>query len=257
MSRALHDGKFPELPATRSAMIANELRSLIQRGELAPGSRLRQTELAARFGVSITPVREALTSLARDGLVVQDPHRGAVVFAPNLDDLLENYEIRGRLEPLATELATPQLTEQDLGVLDDLLGRMGGEHDPQRYHDLNREFHATVYRAANRPRLFALIESLRDASEAYLRLNAAGPPSNEYQKQVRAEHEAIARMLRNRQAKRAAKLMQDHLTHNLRQLETVLQPAPVANALSKGDERSSPRPGGDVRRSRSRRRSPM
>src|SRR5918997_1170374 len=68
---------------------------------LAPGTRLRQNDVAKRFGVSTTPVREAFAQLQAEGLVRIDPHRGAVVFHPSVDDVLEFYEIREALESLA------------------------------------------------------------------------------------------------------------------------------------------------------------
>ena len=104
-------------PPTRAGAVAEKLRRLIQSGEIAPGSRLRQNELAERFGVSTTPVREAFAELAREGIVRLDAHRGATVFRPSLDELIEIYEIRGALEPLATELAAARATDDELAEL--------------------------------------------------------------------------------------------------------------------------------------------
>ena len=97
---------------------------MIRTGELPAGTHLRQNEIASRFGVSSTPVREAFTSLAREGLVRQDAHRGVVVFVPSREDLEQNYEIRIALEPLATELAAKNVTNDDLARLDALLAEM-------------------------------------------------------------------------------------------------------------------------------------
>ena len=105
-------------PPTRAGAVAEKLRRLIQSGEIAPGSRLRQNELAERFGVSTTPVREAFAELAREGIVRLDAHRGATVFQPSLDELIEIYEIRGALEPLATELAAARATDEELAELE-------------------------------------------------------------------------------------------------------------------------------------------
>src|SRR5213593_1234309 len=84
----------PPPPRTRAEAIAAELRRAILVGELAPGDRLRQAEMAERYGVSTTPVREAFTALAGEGLVRQDAHRGVVVFSPSVDEVSETYEIR-------------------------------------------------------------------------------------------------------------------------------------------------------------------
>ena len=86
---------------TASEAVSERLRAEIQRGDLPPGTRLRQGEVAARFGVSTTPVREAFALLQAQGLVRIDPHRGAIVFLPTAKDAQELYEIRIALETLA------------------------------------------------------------------------------------------------------------------------------------------------------------
>src|SRR5882724_366701 len=134
-------------PHTRAVAVAAEIRRLIQDGALQPGERLRQASIASRFGVSTTPVREAFMALASEGLVRQDAHRGVVVFEPSLDELTETYEIRQVLEPLATGLAAPRLTDAELEVLEALLGQMRSASPPQ-YANLNREFHRRIYVAS-------------------------------------------------------------------------------------------------------------
>src|SRR6266576_3119339 len=154
------DGKR-NVPSTRSEAVANELRRLIQSGELGPGTRLRQADIAERFMVSTTPVREAFASLARDGLVRQDAHRSAVVSSPSVDELREMYEIRGVLEALAARLATSNLTADDLESLEEIAYGMRGAA-PEGYVELNRSFHRRIYAAAGRPRLLEIIEQLRE-----------------------------------------------------------------------------------------------
>src|SRR5205823_3309951 len=111
-------------PRTRAEAVAQRLRQMIVSGELAPGDRLRQNEIAELFQVSTTPVREAFTSLAREGFVRQDAHRGVEVFRPTEDDIRENYEIRLVLEPLAAEHAALSITEEALGELGRILDEM-------------------------------------------------------------------------------------------------------------------------------------
>jgi DNA-binding GntR family transcriptional regulator len=212
------------LPSTRAEMVVSELRRMIQSGELPAGTHLRQANVAKQFGLSTTPVREAFTALAREGLVTQDAHRGVVVFEPQFSDLTENYEIRGVLEPLATKLAAEALTDEELADLDQLVAKMRAEKDLQIYTDLNRQFHSRIYAAAKRPRLLAMIESLRDAADAYIRLNATRPRIATYHRQVHREHEAIAKALSKHDGARAAQLMSEHLLHNRRQLEKLTSP---------------------------------
>src|SRR5919108_1006681 len=84
-------------PRTIAGQVAERLKAEILAGDREPGSRLRQVEIARALGVSTTPVREALASLQREGLVRLHPQRGAVVFVPTVADLREHYEIRAAL----------------------------------------------------------------------------------------------------------------------------------------------------------------
>ena len=89
-------------------LVAAKLRVMIVSGELTPGKRLRQIDVARRFGVSTTPVREAFAALAREGLVEVDAYRGAVVFSPSLTDIRENYEMRIALDAWAPSSPRPR-----------------------------------------------------------------------------------------------------------------------------------------------------
>jgi DNA-binding GntR family transcriptional regulator len=209
-------------PLTRAAAVASELRRMIRSGVLAPGSRLRQADIAARFGMSTTPVREAFTTLAREGIVRQDAHRGVVVFEPSAAELRETYEIRIALESLAADLAAGSLDQEQLDEIGDLVGQMRAERDPQRYVELNRAFHQRIYRAANRPRLFELIEQLRNVASSYTAL-VVTEHDPDYRDQVQAEHEAIYHALRD--GRRAGNLVAAHLRHNLTKASVLVDDA--------------------------------
>jgi DNA-binding GntR family transcriptional regulator len=209
-------------PATRADAVAAELRRMIQAGVLAPGARLRQADIAAQFGMSTTPVREAFTMLAREGMVRQDAHRGVVVFEPSAEELRETYEIRIALERLATDLATGSLDDEQLDELGEIVEQMRAERDPQRYLELNRAFHRRIYSAANRPRLFEMIEQLRNISASYAAL-VATEPDRRYRDQVQAEHEAIYQALRA--GKGAGRLVAAHLRHNLAKASALVNQA--------------------------------
>jgi DNA-binding GntR family transcriptional regulator len=200
------------LPATRSEAVASELRRLIQSGELPPGTRLRQADIASRFGMSTTPVREAFMILAREGVVRQDAHRGVVVFEPSMDELTETYEIREVLEGLAAEHAAGQLTTEDLDALDTLVKQMRTAK-PARYVELNRDFHRRIYQAAGRNRLFEMIEQLRDLASSY-NLMTVRQYDPVYRDDVQSEHEAINQALRKGDGKRAGRLVREHIRHN-------------------------------------------
>src|SRR6185437_9554566 len=104
--------------------IATALRQEIVSGQLLGGSRLPQMEIAQRFGVSTTPVREAFGLLQRDGLVQIDTNRGVTVFVPTIQDLVEHYEIRMALEMLAAEKAAERFQPEDAPPLAAILDEM-------------------------------------------------------------------------------------------------------------------------------------
>jgi len=213
------------LGLTRSAAVANELRRLIHSGEFPAGTRLRQVDIAERFAVSTTPVREAFTSLAKEGLVRQDTHRGVIVFAPSSDDLMQNYEIRLTLEPLAARIAASNATADEIAQLAELLEvmRVALIDDTARYGAmLNPLFHATIYQAARRPRLAELIQQLRDASAAYVQLLLVKPQPLSYLEAAQAGHAEIVAALRARAPKKAADAMARHLEHSRDQILSAL-----------------------------------
>lgn len=173
---------------TTAKAVAERLRNEIQHGALAPGTRLRQNEVAGRFGVSTTPVREAFAQLQAEGLVRIDPHRGAVVFHPSKEDLLEYYEMREVLESLAVHHVIAKLKPDVVKELTGLIDRMRRTDDARRWLQLNDEFHLRLYAASGRPRLSALIENLRDASTPYIYMYVAGRKPSE---RANEEHQAL------------------------------------------------------------------
>jgi DNA-binding GntR family transcriptional regulator len=209
--------------ATRAGAVAERLRELIRSGELAPGTHLRQDEFAARFGVSTTPVREAFVALEREGLVRRHAHRGVVVFTPSVEKLIELYEIRAALEPLAAEIAAKKLSEHDLAALDRIVAEMRNA-GPKRYLELNSELHNRIYAAADRPRLRELIDGLREQSAAYVAMNA-DVYDRAYRDQVQAEHEALVGALRSRAPKRVARAMRLHLENSGTHIVSLIEQA--------------------------------
>jgi DNA-binding GntR family transcriptional regulator len=150
-------------PVTRSLTSAEravgELREVILRGELPSGARLGEVELAERLGVSRTPVREALSRLAAEGLVQIVPNRGARVATWTVEELEGVFELRALLEPELTALAVPQATEADADALDALAHEMydvgcpGPLQDLDALVPLNRAFHDRLIALAGHPQL--------------------------------------------------------------------------------------------------------
>jgi DNA-binding GntR family transcriptional regulator len=212
------------LPPTRAKAAATRLREEIQDGTVTPGTRLRQVDVAERFGVSTTPVREAFVTLAREGLVSQDAHRGVIVFAPSVEELAEIYEVRVILEPAATRLAATRMTPETLEELDGIIARMV-KAKPSEYAELNTALHNTIYRAADRPLLMATIENLRERAGSYL-LIAVNKYSDSYFERVQEEHEEIVALLREGTPARAARAVRGHLESSTRQVTGLISGGP-------------------------------
>ena len=131
---------------------AEELRLLladeIVRGVLAPGAALDETDIARRFGVSRTPVREALRQLVASGLVEARAHRGAVVAQPSLERLTGMFEAMAELEALCAGLAAERMTateRQRLEAIHDELRVLSHAGNPERFHEVNERFHNAIY----------------------------------------------------------------------------------------------------------------
>jgi DNA-binding GntR family transcriptional regulator len=210
----------PTMPTTRAGAVAEQLRTLIQSGEIKSGERLRQAEVAERFGVSTTPVREAFVTLAREGLVRHDAHRGVVVMAPSAEELAEIYEIRSVLEPLATRIAAKKMSPKLLDDLSRIVGKMKTA-SPDHYAALNRELHGKIYAAAERPRMIEIIESCREAAARYLAMTLTRY-DEDYRDQVQREHEEIVGCLRDGTPAKAARAMEKHLQHNAAHVRTLM-----------------------------------
>ncbi|MFN3219227.1 MAG: GntR family transcriptional regulator [Acidimicrobiales bacterium] len=211
-------------PRTVAESVLQKLREDISSGALAPGTRLRQMDVAKRFGVSSTPVREAFAALESEGLVVSSTHRGVVVFQPTLDDLREIYEIRIALEVLAIRAAVPKMTARDHAEIKAILDEMGSlgssDADKMHYTQLNRQFHARLYEPAQMPKLERMILDLRDASAAYINLHSSiAPLSSETQR----DHTLIYEACSDGDVDRAGEALGAHLRHSVEAVTQTLE----------------------------------
>lgn len=159
----------PDGPNTADA-VAHALREAIVQGRLQGGVHLRQEDLAAQFGVSRLPVREALRQLHGEGLVLLERNRGALVAALSADEVEEIYDIRIGLETIALRLAirhySPAILDRAATAIEEL------EHaeDVARWCELNWELHRVLYMPSNRPRLLKLIDLMHANVDRYLRI---------------------------------------------------------------------------------------
>jgi DNA-binding GntR family transcriptional regulator len=226
------------LSATKADEIALALEDAIVSGEIAPGTVLRQEQLCARFGVSRTPVREALRRLTATGLVSFVPNRGVRVRTISRDELHQAFLVRAELEALATELATPRMTEADLAALERaesrfeeftraLLDRRRNESERVRltteWMRANYEFHDVIYAAAGAPLIERVAKSARRTFLSQWR--PGGPEIDELYERNVSQHLAIRDAIAARSAAGARAIAHEHVLHSGRMLELILDHA--------------------------------
>src|SRR5258708_30346092 len=139
---------------TVRAQAANELRDRILTGTLQPGDRLDLDLLTAEFGISRTPIREALLELSYEGLVAITPRSGMAVVGITPQDAVDNFAVLAALAGKAAELATARITPPELAELSELAGAIEGSDDVVA---ANRRFHRALNLTARSPRLFTYL----------------------------------------------------------------------------------------------------
>lgn len=167
----------PGRPARRNLTLhehlIEELRAGVLSGALEPGTRLRQGELAATYGVSFAPIREALRALEKEGLVKSIPRRGWVVNQLLPAEVLEIYELREILEQLALREAVPNLTDDHIEELRELTATIVATAGAQENLRARERFYHVLYGVSGKPRLVSLIMSLHSQLTPYLRRRRA------------------------------------------------------------------------------------
>jgi DNA-binding GntR family transcriptional regulator len=152
-----------------SQRVADILAERILSGDLAPGSRIKQDELADELRTSRIPVRDALRMLEARGLVTMRVNAGARVTELTTRDLVVSYEIRERIEPLLLAESAPNLTEQDFADLRDVIARNEVCTDIDEAIALGRQFHWITYRRHQAPLLAQIVERVWDTTQSYRR----------------------------------------------------------------------------------------
>lgn len=193
---------------TSSDRVAAELRHQILVGELSPGTPLSQVRLAASFGLSRIPVRDALQVLASEGLVHPSTGATAVVTGMSVPELQELYEMREAIEPVATQIAVPNVGRAEILQMRRLLELMGETKETRTWLNANAEFHATVYLRADRPRMVKLVEQLRKLTDRYLHLHLEVIGNVEH---LQVEHTKILEAVESGDAALTAALTREHL----------------------------------------------
>ena len=195
-------------------VIMNTLFDWIDTGRLNPGDEIDEATLIRTFGVSRTPVREALMRIEATGLVRRLPRKGAVVFKPTLEEFLAILEVHATLEGQAAGLAARRLSTQGAAVLKDATRacethwKARGDADPDGYYQLNLRFHAAVARAAGNDFLLDMIKTNARKLMAYYRARYRYAGSIA---ESAADHRAIAALIVARDSAGAELAMRRHV----------------------------------------------
>lgn len=180
----------------------------IGNGHLAPGARLRETELAERFGISRTPIREAIRQLEADGLVVHMPRQGATIRVLDYSEVMELYEMRAVLEGTAARLAARAASDLELDELETLNAELAQASDVRTAYELNRQFHMTLLDAAKNR---YLIKSVNALQKTLLIIGTSTLAEADRAQQAVKEHADLLVALKARDGVRAEELMRAHI----------------------------------------------
>lgn len=220
-------GAKPEKPAativrTRAEQIRGELADDIVRGRLAPGLALDETDLARRFGVSRTPVREAIRHLEAIGLAVARPHRGAVVAAVTAEKLDEMFAVMGELEAVSARECAVRMTPGERSELERLhneLAAVVNRGALDAYIPLNLRFHAFVNTGSHNGFLTETANAVRARLEPFR--NAQFHASLQRMMHSWAEHDRVVRAILQGDGLGAAQAMRDHIRTSRRSYDVV------------------------------------
>ncbi|MEL6206207.1 MAG: GntR family transcriptional regulator [Pseudomonadota bacterium] len=208
-------GKSTLLRPALAVEVANSLRDLILEGELAGGEKIREKELTERFGVSRTPLREAMKMLSSEGLIELIPNRGAVISQSSTEDLMDAFPVLAALEGLAGAQAAERATDEELAEISRLTRELQAafdETDRPQYFDINQSIHNAILAASRNAILERTHATL--ASQVHRARYQANLESARWKRAV-IEHTQISEALTERRADDAKRLLHDHMMSKL------------------------------------------
>jgi DNA-binding GntR family transcriptional regulator len=209
MSQALRHAPIPKRYLHDE--VADRLRELIREGELEPRARVNELELSERFGISRTPLREAIKILATEGLLELLPNKGARVASISEDETNEVVEVVAGLEATAAELACRAITDAEIEAIAAKHARMveaWRAEDNLRYFTLNREIHEAIMAASRNATLQGIYATL---SGRIQRARYAAHKTPEQWRRAVDEHEEMIRLLCARDGEALAALVRRHI----------------------------------------------
>lgn len=200
-------------------VVFNTLRQAILRGELKPGERLMEIQLANKLGVSRTPIREAIRKLELEGLVLMIPRKGAEVAEITEKSLRDVLEVRRALEELAVQLVCEKITQEQIEELKAAAKEFQNtlkDGDITKIAEADVRFHDVIYMATDNQKLILLLNNLR---EQMYRFRVEYLKRKEVHPQLIAEHEEIIEMIEKREKDTAIKVVCEHIDN---QVEAVI-----------------------------------
>lgn len=204
-------------------VVFNTLREAILRGDLRPGERLMELQLAAKLGVSRTPIREAIRMLEQEGLAVTVPRKGAQVAKMTEKDMEDVLVIRASLDKLAVELACDVITEQQLEQLEEAARNfetVSKTTDLKKIAEADVAFHDVIYEATGNAKLVVMLNNLREQLYRY-RVEYLKDASN-YPELIR-EHQAMIKGIREKDKDNVAQVMQEHVWNQVMAMKHMIQ----------------------------------
>ena len=208
--------------ASLEEQVTATLESEILTGTLASGTALTEQSLSVRLGVSRTPIRAALHTLAEEGLIDLVPNRGAVVVGVTREDLIDIYKIRMRLEGLASALAAERISREDLATLREsveLAEFYISRNDTEHLKELDTQFHAIIYRASGNRMLNKTLSELHRNIISYRKMSLSVP--GRLERSV-GEHREILKAIEAGDAERADSLTCAHVAAALENMLTTV-----------------------------------
>lgn len=192
-------------------IVFETMREAIINGDLAPGERLMEVQLAEEMGVSRTPVREAIRKLELEGFVAMIPRKGAYVADYSVKDITEIFEIRASLESLAAGLACERITEEELDELQRLVVRAGENaknNDLESLINVDTAFHDRIFKASRNSRLEQMVSNLREQIHRFRTTSLASPGRT---KDTLEEHKGLVDAIAERDIALARRLALEHV----------------------------------------------
>ncbi len=204
-------------------VVFNTLREAILRGDLVPGERLMELQLAAKLGVSRTPIREAIRMLEQEGLAITIPRKGAIVAGMTEKDMQDVLEIREALEELSVQVACDKITEEEVARLRENMENFENSlksGDLKRMAEADVEFHDVIYQATDNPKLINMLNNLREQMYRY-RVEYLKNPSNH--EQLLREHEAIYRGIMEKDKDAVTEMIRKHISNQVDVVKNIIR----------------------------------